>query len=939
MNAPRARVARRPVHGVLLLDKPLGWSSNDALQKVKWLLRAEKAGHTGTLDPLATGVLPLCFGAATKFSQLQLDADKTYEAVARLGCKTSTGDAEGDVLEEREVNVSEADIHRVLPQFTGPIRQIPPMHSALKKDGKALYEYARAGLVVERAARDVTIHALKVTLMPMDKEQLAIKIVVKCSKGTYIRTLGEDIGEALGCGAHLSALRRLETGGFSVTQSVTLEALEAMTEAERLACLMPVDALLRAHTVVTLDSENAGRFLRGVRRRGAWPDDEQVAVYGAQPHALLGSAHTKGGELIPGRLLSPIEIEQILGAVAASPSTTEFEKISEKATMSIKQIRNIAIIAHVDHGKTTMVDQLLRQSGTFADHEKVVDTVMDNNAIEKERGITILAKNCAVSWEGTHINIVDTPGHADFGGEVERALSMVDGVVLLIDAQEGPMPQTRFVTKKALALGLKPIVVVNKVDKPGANPDKVVNAAFDLFDKLGATDEQLDFPVVYASGINGWSSLVEGAPGEQWGPDMSALFNTVLNHVPAQKGDPAAPLQLQISALDFSTFVGRIGVGRISQGTIKPMMDVVVMEGPDGKAIKGRINQLLTFQGLERVQATEAGPGEIVLINGIGDIGIGVTITDPVTPMPLPMLKVDEPTLTMNFCVNTSPLAGREGKYVTSRQIWDRLQKELQHNVALRVSETDEEGIFEVMGRGELHLTILLENMRREGYEMAVSKPRVMFKDINGEKHEPIELVTADIEEQHQGGVMQALGERKGELVNMEPDGRGRVRLEYRIPARGLIGFTNEFLNLTRGSCLIANIFDCYEPHKGEIGGRKNGVLISMDAGEIFTYALGKLDDRGRMFVKANDPVYEGMIVGIHNRDNDLVVNATRTKQLTNFRVSGKEDAIKITPPIDCTLEYGVEFIEDDELVEITPKSIRLRKRYLTESERKRAGR
>ena len=602
-------------------------------------------------------------------------------------------------------------------------------------------------------------------------------------------------------------------------------------------------------------------------------------------------------------------------------------------------IRNIAIIAHVDHGKTTMVDQLLRQSGTFADHEKVVDTVMDSNAIERERGITILAKNCAVSWGGTHINIVDTPGHADFGGEVERALSMVDGVVLLIDAQEGPMPQTRFVTKKALALGLKPIVVVNKVDKPGAKPDAVINAAFDLFANLGATDEQLDFPVVYASGINGWTSLTEGAPGEQWGPDMSALFNTVLKHVPPQSGDPAAPLQLQISALDFSTFVGRIGVGRISQGTIKPGMQVAVMEGPGGKSVNGRINQVLTFHGLDRVQVTDAGPGNIVLINGIEDIGIGVTVTDPVNPQPLPMLKVDEPTLTMNFCVNTSPLAGREGKYVTSRQIWDRLQKELQHNVALRVSETDEDGIFEVCGRGELHLTILLENMRREGYELAVSKPRVMFKDIDGVKSEPMELVTADVEESHQGGVMQALGLRKGEMLNMEPDGHGRVRLEYRIPARGLIGFSNEFMNLTRGSGLISSIFDGYEAHKGEIGGRKNGVLISMDDGEIFTYALGKLDDRGRMFVKPNDPVYEGMIVGIHSRDNDLVVNATRTKQLTNFRVSGKEDAIKITPPIDLTLEYGVDFIDDDELVEITPKSVRLRKRFLTENERKRASR
>jgi GTP-binding protein len=607
--------------------------------------------------------------------------------------------------------------------------------------------------------------------------------------------------------------------------------------------------------------------------------------------------------------------------------------------MSQQQIRNIAIIAHVDHGKTTLVDQLLRQSGTFAAHEQLETCVMDSNDIEKERGITILAKNCAVKWKDTHINIVDTPGHADFGGEVERALSMVDGVVLLIDAQEGPMPQTRFVTKKALALGLRPILVVNKVDKPGANCDKVINQAFDLFDKLGANDDQLDFPVVYASGLNGWSSLKEGAAGERWGEDMTALFETVLSHVPAQKGDPNAPLQLQISSLDYSTFVGRIGVGRVTAGTIKPAMDVLVMEGTDGASYKGRINQLMKFQGLDRMLATSAGPGDIVLINGIEKIGIGVTVTDPLSPSPLPMLKVDEPTLTMNFCVNTSPLAGKEGKYVTSRQIWDRLQKELQSNVALRVKETDEDGIFEVSGRGELHLTILLENMRREGYELAVSKPRVVFKDVDGEKCEPIEMVTADIEDQHQGGVMQALGERKGELVNMEPDGRGRVRLEYRIPARGLIGFSNEFLNLTRGSGLIANIFDGYEPHKGEIASRKNGVLISMDDGEIFTYALGKLDDRGRMFVKANDPVYEGMIVGIHNRDNDLVVNATRTKQLTNFRVSGKEDAIKVTPPIQLTLEYGVEFIEDDELVEITPKSVRLRKRHLKEHERKKASR
>ncbi|MBL8329221.1 MAG: translational GTPase TypA [Rubrivivax sp.] len=604
-----------------------------------------------------------------------------------------------------------------------------------------------------------------------------------------------------------------------------------------------------------------------------------------------------------------------------------------------KQIRNIAIIAHVDHGKTTLVDQLLRQSGTFRENEKVAERVMDSNDIERERGITILAKNCAVTWKDTHINIVDTPGHADFGGEVERALSMVDGVVLLIDAQEGPMPQTRFVTKKALALGLKPIVVVNKVDKPGSRPDYVINAAFELFDKLGATEEQLDFPVVYASGLNGWASMKEGPQGEAWGADMTPLFETVLTHVPAHEGDPAAPLQLQISSLDYSTFVGRIGVGRINAGTLKAPMDVLVAEGPQGRSYKGRINQVQTFEGLERIASTEAGPGEIVLISGITDIGIGVTVTDPLNPQPLPMLKVDEPTLTMNFCVNTSPLAGREGKFVTSRQIWDRLQKELQSNVALRVKESGEDGIFEVSGRGELHLTILLENMRREGYELGVSKPRVVFHEVDGDKHEPIELVTVDIEDQHQGGVMQALGERKGDLVNMETDGRGRVRLEYRIPARGLIGFSNEFMNLTRGTGLISNIFDGYEAFKGEIGGRKNGVLISMDDGEIFTYALGKLDDRGRMFVRAGDPVYEGMIVGIHSRDNDLVVNATRMKQLTNFRVSGKEDAIKITPPIDLTLEYAVEFIDDDELVEITPKSIRVRKRFLKEHERKRASR
>jgi GTP-binding protein len=560
---------------------------------------------------------------------------------------------------------------------------------------------------------------------------------------------------------------------------------------------------------------------------------------------------------------------------------------------------------------------------------------MDSNDLERERGITILAKNCAVEWKGTHINIVDTPGHADFGGEVERVLSMVDSVLLLVDAVEGPMPQTRFVTKKALALGLKPIVVVNKVDRPGAREDYVVNATFDLFDKLGASEQQLDFPVVYASGLNGWATLEKGVTGT----DLAPLFDAILEHVPAHEGSPEAPLQLQICSLDYSTYVGRIGIGRVNQGTLKPMQEVAVCAGPDSAPVRARVNQVLKFEGLERRQASEAGPGDNVLINGIEDVGIGVTLTDLERPVPLPMLTVDEPTLTMNFCVNSSPLAGREGKFVTSRQIRDRLDRELQSNVALKVKDTDEEGVFEVSGRGELHLTILLENMRREGYELAVSKPRVVFHEQGGERTEPIEFVTADVEDHHQGAVMQALGERRAELVNMESDGMGRVRLDYRIPARGLIGFQNEFLNLTRGTGLISNIFDGYEPFKGEIEGRKNGVLISQDDGEAVTYSLGKLDDRGRMFVKAGDPLYEGMVIGIHSRDNDLVVNAVRGKQLTNFRVSGKEDAIKITPPIQLSLEYAVEFIADDELVEITPKSIRIRKRFLKEHERKRAAR
>ncbi len=600
-----------------------------------------------------------------------------------------------------------------------------------------------------------------------------------------------------------------------------------------------------------------------------------------------------------------------------------------------RQIRNVAIIAHVDHGKTTLVDQLLRQSGTFRENEKVTERVMDSNDIERERGITILAKNCAVMWKGTHVNIVDTPGHADFGGEVERVLSMVDSVLLLVDAVEGPMPQTRFVTRKALALGLKPIVVVNKVDRPGARADYVINATFDLFDKLGATEAQLDFPVIFASGLNGWASLTQG----EIGTDLAPLFDAILQYVPAHEGSPDEPLQLQICSLDYSTYVGRIGIGRINCGTLRPMQEVALYSGPDSTPIKARVNQVLTFEGLERQQTDLAGPGDIVLINGIEGIGVGVTLTSLEEPRPLPMLIIDEPTLTMNFCVNNSPLAGREGKFVTSRQIRDRLDRELQSNVALRVKDTDEDGIFEVSGRGELHLTILLENMRREGYELAVSRPRVVLHDVGGEKHEPMELLTVDVEDSHQGGVMQELGMRKGDLTDMQPDGRGRVRLEYRIPARGLIGFQTDFQNLTRGTGLMSHIFDGYEAYKGDISGRKNGVLISMDEGEIVTYALGKLDDRGRMFVRAGDPVYEGMIVGIHSRDNDLVVNAVRQKQLTNFRVSGKEETIKITPAIDLTLEYAVEFIADDELVEITPKSIRVRKRYLKEHDRKRAAR
>jgi len=593
--------------------------------------------------------------------------------------------------------------------------------------------------------------------------------------------------------------------------------------------------------------------------------------------------------------------------------------------------RNIAIIAHVDHGKTTLVDKLLQQSGTFAAHEQVQERVMDSNDLERERGITILAKNCAIRYRGTHINIVDTPGHADFGGEVERVLSMVDGVLLLVDAVEGPMPQTRFVTRKALALGLKPIVVVNKVDRPGARPEWVVNQTFDLFDKLGATEDQLDFPVVYASALLGFAKTELSEESKDMGP----LFEAILEHVPVRDEDPDAPLQLQICSLDYSSYVGKIGIGRIRRGRLKAAQEVLLL--PDN--IKAKVNQVLMFEGLERKPVDAAEAGDIVLINGIDEVGIGATLCDLEHPDPLPALKVDEPTLTMNFLVNASPLAGREGKYVTSRQIRERLERETKSNVALRVEYPSDTDTFIVHGRGELHLTILLETMRREGYEIAVSRPRVIFKEIDGVKCEPYELLTVDVEDANQGAVMEELGRRRGELQDMQPDGKGRVRLDYRMTARGLIGFQGEFMTLTRGTGIMSHVFDDYGPMKAELEEHRNGVLVSQDDGAAVAYALWKLQERGRMFVNPGEPVYEGMIIGIHSRDNDLVVNPIRTKQLTNIRASGKDEAILLTPPIELTLEYAVEFIGDDELAEITPKSIRLRKRFLKEHERKRAER
>ncbi len=607
---------------------------------------------------------------------------------------------------------------------------------------------------------------------------------------------------------------------------------------------------------------------------------------------------------------------------------------------STRAIRNIAIIAHVDHGKTTLVDKLLRAAGTFRANQEVQERVMDSGDLERERGITILAKNCAVEYEGTHINIIDTPGHADFGGEVERVLSMVDGVLLLVDAVEGPMPQTRFVTRKALALGLKPIVVINKIDRPGSRPDWVLNQTFDLFDKLGATEEQLDFPVIYCSALEGVAGFSDNIEDLKKIGNMRAIFDTVIEKVPVRDDDPDGPLQLQICSLDYSSYVGKIGIGRVHRGRIHAGEEVCVMNGPDDMPKKVKVNQILMFEGLDRKLVDSAEAGDIVLINGIEELSIGTTITDVEHPEALPLLKVDEPTLSMNFQVNTSPLAGREGKYVTSRQIRERLERELKSNVAMRMKLTDDETVFEVCGRGELHLTILIENMRREGYELAVSRPRVLLKEINGQKMEPYEVLTVDVEEEHQGAVMEELGRRKGDLQDMQPDGKGRVRLEYRIPARGLIGFQSEFMTMCRGTGIMSHVFDDYGPIKeGDVGERRNGVLISQDNGEAVAYALWKLQDRGRMFVKPGDKLYEGMIIGIHSRDNDIVVNPIRGKQLTNIRASGTDEAIRLVPPVQLTLESAVEFINDDELVEITPHTIRLRKRYLTEIDRRRHAR
>ncbi|MBS9422671.1 ribosome-dependent GTPase TypA [Photorhabdus caribbeanensis] len=606
-----------------------------------------------------------------------------------------------------------------------------------------------------------------------------------------------------------------------------------------------------------------------------------------------------------------------------------------EAKFVIEKLRNIAIIAHVDHGKTTLVDKLLQQSGTFGDRATATERVMDSNDLEKERGITILAKNTAIKWNDYRINIVDTPGHADFGGEVERVMSMVDSVLLLVDAMDGPMPQTRFVTQKAFAHGLKPIVVINKVDRPGARPDWVVDQVFDLFVNLGATDEQLDFPIIYASALMG----IAGTDHEDMAEDMTPLYQAIVDHVEPPKVDLNGAFQMQISQLDYNNYVGVIGIGRIKRGTVKPNQNVTIIDS-EGKTRNGKIGKVLGHLGLERIESEQAEAGDIVAITGLGELNISDTLCDTNTVEALPPLAVDEPTVSMYFCVNTSPFCGREGKYVTSRQILERLKKELVHNVALRVEETEDPDAFRVSGRGELHLSVLIENMRREGFELAVSRPKVIFREIDGRKQEPFEQVTLDIEEQHQGDVMQALGERKADLRDMLPDGKGRVRLDYVIPSRGLIGFRTEFLTMTSGTGLLYATFSHYDDIRpGEIGRRQNGVMISNGQGKAVAYALYSLQDRGKLFLGHGAEVYEGQVIGIHSRSNDLTVNCLTGKKLTNVRASGTDEATTLSPHIKKTLEQALEFIDDDELVEVTPVSIRLRKRHLTENERRRAYR
>lgn len=601
----------------------------------------------------------------------------------------------------------------------------------------------------------------------------------------------------------------------------------------------------------------------------------------------------------------------------------------------LDKLRNVAIIAHVDHGKTTLVDKLLEQSGTLDSRTELEDRVMDSNDIEKERGITILAKNTAITWQDYRVNIVDTPGHADFGGEVERVMSMVDSVLLIVDAQEGPMPQTRFVTQKAFAQGLKPIVVINKIDKPGARPEWVMDQVFDLFDNLGATDDQLDFQVVYASAINGWASLEEGEEGS----DMTPLFQTIVDQVPAPDADPEGAFQMQISQLDYSSYLGVIGVGRITRGSVKPNQQVTIQTAA-GPVHNGKVGKVFGYLGLERNEVEEANAGDIIAITGLGELKISDTICCPNEVAPLPALSVDEPTVTMTFQVNTSPFSGQEGKYVTSRNIKDRLDKELIHNVALRVQQLDDPDKFKVSGRGELHLGILIENMRREGYELAVSRPEVIMREVDGQLEEPYETVTIDVEEEHQGSIMEKMGLRKAELTDMAPDGKGRIRMDFIMPSRGLIGFQTEFMTLTSGSGLIYHTFLQYGPHKGgDIGQRLNGVLIANAQGKALTNALFNLQERGRLMIGHGVEVYEGMIIGIHSRDNDLTVNALKGKQLTNVRASGTDDAQVLTPPIQMTLEQALEFIDDDELVEVTPENIRIRKKFLKESDRKRESR